>query len=143
MRKKVTFANGDVYEGETESFGERVDLPHGMGKITYANGNVYEGETRHGKPHGESKGMASKSRPTGAPGGNQITRFNVENGTIVITEHRLIPSKEITCTQCGTIIKLVEPSMEEDYLCVCPKCGANYKYICKEPIMDGGPGEWA
>ena len=55
MQKKVTFANGDVYEGETESFGERVDLPHGRGKMTYANGNVYEGETHHGKPHGKGK----------------------------------------------------------------------------------------
>jgi lysine biosynthesis protein LysW len=55
----------------------------------------------------------------------------------------MIPREEITCTQCGTSVKLKNPSMGKENLCVCPECGANYKYICEEPIMDGGPDEWA
>jgi len=39
MTEKLTFANGDVYEGETED-----GIPHGKGKMTYADGKVEEGE---------------------------------------------------------------------------------------------------
>ncbi|MBR3919839.1 MAG: hypothetical protein IKJ59_14105 [Clostridia bacterium] len=44
----ITFANGDVYEGEL------VDgKPHGQGTLTYANGDIYEGQWKNGKREGD------------------------------------------------------------------------------------------
>jgi len=66
-----------------------------------------------------------------------------EKTPIVITERRMISSTEITCTQCGTVIKLKFSSSSRHCLIPCPKCGKYYDYTCLEPIMDGGPDEWA
>jgi lysine biosynthesis protein LysW len=67
-----------------------------------------------------------------------------EKNSILITEKSMLPGTEITCTQCGTIIKLKNPLVIHDHsLYVCPKCGVYYEYVCVEPPMDGGPDEWA
>jgi hypothetical protein len=39
---KVTYPNGDVYEGAVEG------VPHGEGKLTFMAGDVYEGEMDRG-----------------------------------------------------------------------------------------------
>ena len=72
-RKKITLANGDIYEGEffNDLFhgkgkytsdegavyeGDFVnDLPHGKGKFTWTNGNVYEGDFNNGEKNGKGK----------------------------------------------------------------------------------------
>lgn len=72
-KRKITYDNGDVYEGEMangnfhgkgkmtlkngDSYeGEYVNgFPHGKGKITFMNGDVYEGEVSNGEPHGKGK----------------------------------------------------------------------------------------
>ena len=45
--EKISFPNGDVYEGETAG-----GMPHGKGKAVFANGDVYEGDFVSGKYHG-------------------------------------------------------------------------------------------
>jgi hypothetical protein len=47
---KMTFANGDVYEGQWQA-----DKKHGQGKMTLASGNVYEGQWEAGKRHSQGK----------------------------------------------------------------------------------------
>jgi len=47
---KMTYANGDVYEGELKD-----GKPNGKGKMTYADGSVYEGEFQNGERHGKGK----------------------------------------------------------------------------------------
>lgn len=51
MQKKLTFPDGDVYEGETED-----GIPHGKGKLTFKNGaDEYEGDFNNGKMTGKGK----------------------------------------------------------------------------------------
>ena len=47
---KITFANGDVYEGQCEA-----NNYQGQGKFTYASGNVYEGQWEADEKHGQGK----------------------------------------------------------------------------------------
>mmetsp|Transcript_22538 Transcript_22538/g.34822 ORF Transcript_22538/g.34822 Transcript_22538/m.34822 type:complete len:83 (-) Transcript_22538:123-371(-) len=46
---KMTYADGDVYEGELKN-----GMAHGEGKNTFANGSVYEGNWKDDKPNGKS-----------------------------------------------------------------------------------------
>jgi len=39
MTEKLTFENGNVYEGETLN-----GVPHGKGKFVFSYGSVYEGD---------------------------------------------------------------------------------------------------
>jgi len=67
-----------------------------------------------------------------------------DKNPIVITEQRMLPSTEITCEKCGTIIKLKKPLIIHGHaLYVCPKCDVYHEYVYIEPQMDGGPDEWA
>ena len=50
MDGKMTFANGNMYEGEFKD-----DMKHGEGKFTYANGDVYEGDYADDEAHGKGK----------------------------------------------------------------------------------------
>lgn len=48
---KITFANGDVYEGFAED-----GMPHGFGKMTYSlNRHVYEGQWQYGLKEGKGR----------------------------------------------------------------------------------------
>jgi hypothetical protein len=47
---KMTYVNGDVYEGQWEA-----DERHGQGKRTYVNGDVYEGQWEADERHGQGK----------------------------------------------------------------------------------------
>jgi hypothetical protein len=49
-RGTMTFATGDVYEGEYAE-----GKQHGQGKYSFADGDVYEGEYVEGKKHGQGK----------------------------------------------------------------------------------------
>jgi hypothetical protein len=51
---KMTFANGDVYEGDWVYNGSS-SVKQGKGKQTYANGSVYEGDYINSKWHGKGK----------------------------------------------------------------------------------------
>ena len=56
MTEKLTFENGNVYEGETangESSGRMI--PHGKGKFVFSYGEVYEGDFVKGKANGKGK----------------------------------------------------------------------------------------
>ena len=52
---KITYGDGDVYEGEV-SFGRK----DGFGILTGTNGTYYEGKWRNGKRHGFGKEKAFK-----------------------------------------------------------------------------------
>ena len=55
---KMTYADGEVYEGEWKDVyeGEWKDGEEdGKGKMTLANGNVHEGDYKDGERHGEGK----------------------------------------------------------------------------------------
>ena len=70
---KVTWANGDVYQGEllqsrrhgqgefTWANGQRYrgtwvnDVPQGKGSLKFASGNQYEGDVAQGLPHGTGR----------------------------------------------------------------------------------------
>ena len=47
---KMTYANGDVYEGAWEN-----DEYHGQGTLTYTDGDVYEGAWKNGECYGQGK----------------------------------------------------------------------------------------
>ena len=47
---KMTWTNGDVYEGEWKD-----DEEHGKGKYTWTSGKVYEGEWKDGEEDGQGK----------------------------------------------------------------------------------------
>ena len=49
--KKITYANGSIYKGETKGFSTR----HGQGKAAYPNGATFEGEWKDDKKHGQGK----------------------------------------------------------------------------------------
>lgn len=70
---RVTWANGDVYNGELQqgqrhgqgefvwANGQRYrgdwvqDVPHGKGSMKFATGNQYEGDIAQGEPHGDGR----------------------------------------------------------------------------------------
>lgn len=70
---RVTWANGDVYNGELQqgkrhgqgefvwANGQRFrgdwvqDVPHGKGSMKFATGNQYEGDIAQGEPHGDGR----------------------------------------------------------------------------------------
>ena len=70
---RVSWANGDVYNGELAqgkrhgqgefvwANGQRYkgtwvqDVPHGTGSMAFASGNRYEGDIAHGEPHGTGR----------------------------------------------------------------------------------------
>ena len=62
MTEKLTFENGDVYEGAFLAYGK----PNGKGKMTYADGTVYEGHFKDGKPVKDLY-WAEPSPPFGGP----------------------------------------------------------------------------
>ena len=73
---KITFVNGDVYEGDYQN-----GYLCGHGKMTYISGNVYEGEWRDDKTNGKGKVVFSN--------GIQYTGDFVDNkrhgkGTIIL-----------------------------------------------------------
>ena len=50
QKVKMTFANGDVYDGEWKD-----SKRHGKGKMTSAVGDVYDGKWKDNKKYGKGK----------------------------------------------------------------------------------------
>jgi hypothetical protein len=55
MQGPITYGDGSMYEGESNESGMR----HGKGRLTFANGDVYQGEFAHDQMHGQGRYMYS------------------------------------------------------------------------------------
>ena len=48
--EKITYKNGDIYEGETKA---GTKIKHGAGFVGFTNGDAYVGDWREDKMHGQ------------------------------------------------------------------------------------------
>jgi predicted nucleic acid-binding Zn ribbon protein len=54
-----------------------------------------------------------------------------------IIDHALSRKTEITCKQCGAVVKLQQNEPPETDYGKCESCGAEYKYMFFEAPFDG------
>ena len=96
---KMTYVNGDVYEGSWSILG-----PEGNGKMTYDNGDVYEGNWSEGTKHGygvmnyANKDFYFGYWIKGIRHGNAVSKINGEATMLWENDKPKIEIKWDTCT---------------------------------------------